>query len=71
MRVEDSSKQNLDPFFITGFVDAEGMFVVYVTERKNLPLGWEVQAQFKIHLHIKDSAILKEIQTFFWGGSVI
>lgn len=61
------SKQILDPSFITGFVDAEGSFMIQITESKMSKLDWAVIGSFQIRLHSKDLLILKEIQKFFGG----
>ena len=52
----------LDPWWITGFVDGEGCFDVSITENKELNQGWEVQHRFSIVLHVKDKAILQNIK---------
>jgi hypothetical protein len=63
----EDSKQILDPSFITGFVDAEGNFMIQITESKMSKLDWAVIGSFQIRLHSKDLLILKEIQKFFGG----
>lgn len=58
---------DLNPQYVTGFVDAEGTFSMSVIKETN----WVVQTVFRIHLHSKDAAILYKIQSFFGGiGSV-
>ena len=39
--ISDCAQQNLkiNPWFVTGFVDAEGCFQVSITENKELNLG--------------------------------
>jgi hypothetical protein len=59
---------NLNPFWLTGFTDAEGCFSVILTKRSNL--SWRVMVSFEINLHIKDIAILNLIKDFFGVGSV-
>jgi LAGLIDADG endonuclease len=61
------SKEILDPSFITGFTDAEGSFMIQITESKMSKLGWAVIGSFQIRLHSKELPLLKEIQKFFGG----
>lgn len=62
----------LNPWYITGFCDAEGCFSIIFQKRENFNLGWQVRAEFSIHLHNKDTKLLKEFQNFFNGvGSIV
>lgn len=62
-----NEKKNLDPWFVTGFSDAEGCFMITIRENPGCNLGWAVVAAFQISLHVKDKAILNEIEAFFGG----
>ena len=55
---------NLNPWWVTGFVDGEGSFHVSVRKNKDSKLGWLVQQRFTIGLHVKDKAILQEILSY-------
>jgi len=57
----------LNPWFITGFIDAEGSFVVSIYKNNKLKLGWSIFTRFKITLHLRDLVLLKKIQDFFRG----
>lgn len=57
----------LNPWFITGFTDAEGNFNMIVAKSSSINIGWRVQARFIIELHIKDISTLNMIQSFFGG----
>jgi len=57
----------MDPWFITGFIDAEGCFSIRVRKTSRTLLGWHVEAVFSINLHSRDLPILKEIQAYFGG----
>jgi hypothetical protein len=59
----------LDPWFVTGLVDAEGCFNIVVTPSTtnfcvvSLPdvadkIGWAVQIRFILELHLKDYNLL-------------
>ena len=56
----------LDPNWVTGFVDGEGCFHVAVRKNENLKLGWEVMPGFTIVLHNKDKHhFLSEFKNLF------
>jgi len=66
-----SLHNKLNPWFITGFTDAEGSFTVMVDKNNKRTLGWRVQAKYQISLHVRDLSLLLQIQEFFGGvGSV-
>lgn len=50
---------------MSGFSDAEASFVIAITERSYLNIGWGVSAIFKIELHSKDLPLLNQITSFF------
>jgi len=41
----------LDPWFVTGFADAEGCFSISLVRKNKLKVGWEVKIRFQINLH--------------------
>lgn len=49
----------LDPWFISGFADAEGSFMILVQPTKTG--RWKVKAIFAITLHVKDIALLNRL----------
>lgn len=57
----------LNPWFITGFVDAEGSFTITVIKDPRYKAGYRVEFIFSISLHKKDLAILMLIQAYFGG----
>jgi NADH:ubiquinone oxidoreductase subunit K len=62
-----TKNSGLDPWFVTGFTDAEGSFVCSVRKRVSSRVGWRTEAIFIITLHIKDVELLKLLQTYFGG----
>lgn len=60
-------QQNLNPWFITGFADAESCFYVGIQKSTKVSTGWEIHPEFKIELHEKDCALLEIIQKYFKG----
>ena len=63
-------KLTMDPWFVTGFTDAEGCFCVsIIRDNKNI-LGWRVKRWFQLALHKKDLDLLKQIQSYFGVGNI-
>jgi hypothetical protein len=61
----------LNPFFVSGFTDAEGSFIISISRSSRYKVGWSAVACFQIVLHIKDLDLLYKIQEFFKGvGSI-
>jgi LAGLIDADG endonuclease len=71
--VERSSRNkcSLNPWFITGFLDAEGSFMVIVRENPKNRTGWLVVVIFSIALHKRDMRILEDLQAYFGGAGSI
>lgn len=57
----------LNPWFITGFVDAEGAFMLTFNKTKEARLGYRIRPIFQIQLHKKDVELLRQIQQYFGG----
>jgi len=57
----------MNPWFLTGFLDAEASFYLIVYKSNNVKTGWYVRAVFEVHLHLKDKALLEGIQTTLGG----
>lgn len=60
----------LDPWFITGFVDAEGYFMIGSTKSELYRSGYQVTAIFKISFHRKDYDLLCQIRDYFGVGII-
>lgn len=61
------NKVKLDPQFLTGFIDAEGTFIVPIRPKGDLKYRWEVLSEFKLGLHIKDLPLLEAIKAHLGG----
>ena len=65
----------LNPYFVTGFSDAEASFQVLVFKNQNSisrsAEGWSVRSVFTIGLHSRDLALLLRIKSFFGCGIII
>ena len=64
-------KSELDPWFITGLIDAEGSFSILIIKDIRRTLGWRVECKFQLGLHKRDLPLLLEILKYFSGiGSI-
>jgi len=63
------NQTNLNPWFLTGFIDGEGCFRIALTKIKR-EIGWRVQLFFQINLHSKDRALLESIKNFLDVGQI-
>lgn len=68
--VKTNDYRSLNPYFVTGFTDAEGCFIISIIKDSKMTLGWRVKVLFKINLHIKDLKLLQEIKSFFEVGNI-
>ena len=59
-----SHAAQVDPWFITGFADAEGSYVLSITKSNELKSGWIIKPRFQISLHKKDLFILEAIKKY-------
>jgi intein-encoded DNA endonuclease-like protein len=60
----------LYPYYVTGFVDGEGCFLINVPSRSDQKLGYNVNLMFKIKLHSKDKVLLEKIRDYFGVGNI-
>ena len=60
-------KPKLEPFFVSGFTDAEGSFSVLIYKNSKCKTGYLVKAVFQISLHEKDRALLYGIRDALGG----
>ena len=63
-------ESKLNPFYVTGFVDGEGSFILTIIKDNKYKSGWRVACRFVISLHKKDIMLLNSIKKFFNTGSV-
>ena len=70
LRVEKVNS-GLDPWFITGFTDAEGCFRVSVSSDKSSRIGYSTKICYNITLHSRDLFILELIKSYFGGAGNI
>jgi len=65
-----TNANKFNPYFVTGFCDAESCFSLNIIKNPLFKLGWKISLVFSIHLHSKDIDILYLIQKFFGVGNV-
>jgi len=64
------STNGLNPYYVTGFTDGEGCFYVSVSSNPRYKTAYRVKAVFHIGVHIRDLALLEQIQLFFGLGTI-
>ena len=69
---EDLAGKKLNPWFVTGFTDAEGSFMISFLKNPRVRSGWQIQSIFQIALHKKDLELLNLLQSYFGGiGKIV
>ena len=63
-------EDKINPWFLTGFSDAESTFSISILKNNELKAGWEIAPRFSIKLHSKDKGILEGIYSFFKVGYI-
>ena len=61
----------LNPYFVSGFADAESYFSTTIYKNNKLKTGYRVSSFFGIRLNQRDSFILYQLQEFFGGIGTI
>ena len=56
---------SLNPYFVTGFSDAEASFIILILKEPKNKTNWTVKTRFSIGLHKKDTLILELIKSYF------
>lgn len=60
----------INPWFLTGFTDAEGCFSIKIQQNAKLKTKWRVRPVFTITLNIKDLALLESIKKSLGVGRI-
>src|SRR5579871_6623920 len=61
----------LNPYFVTGFTDAEGSFMITIDKSNRTKIGYQVRGRYLICLHEKDLQLLCQIKDYFAVGSIV
>ena len=67
---QDAKKNFLNPYYLTGFVDGEGCFLINIYPKSNYKAGYLVSLTFKLKIHSKDINLLENIQNYFNVGNI-
>jgi len=60
----------LNPQWVSGFVDGEGTFYVGINKNSTMKIGYQVLPEFRIVQHKRDIKLLHELKKFFGCGVV-
>lgn len=60
----------INPGFLTGFIDAEGCFIIGISKDSKRTNGWIVALEFTVSLHEKEQVLLDDIRSFFQVGTI-
>lgn len=60
----------INPWFLTGFTDAEGSFIISIYRDEKSKLKFRVTPSFSIHIHKKDILLLEGIKNTLGVGKV-
>ncbi|MBI4253050.1 LAGLIDADG family homing endonuclease [Candidatus Uhrbacteria bacterium] len=60
----------LNPWYVSGFVDGEGSFLVSFSIRKKFLLGVETRPSFTISQHQRSKVVLDDLKDFFGCGTI-
>ena len=61
---------NINPYWVSGFVDGEGTFYVGINKNTTMTIGYQVLPEFRIVQHKKDIKLLRELKKYFNCGVV-
>jgi hypothetical protein len=61
---------NLEPSWVTGFVDGEGSFHVGINPHHDMKAGYQVLPEFTVVQHRRDEQVLHALKAFFGCGVV-
>ena len=64
------NKSSINPWFVTGFTDAEGSFSILIQHNQKYKFNWRVKIIFAIGLHNKDIELLQNIKSYFGVGNI-
>ena len=63
-------KHKLNPYYITGFIDGEGCFLINVRPKPKMKIGYSIELVFKVCVHVKDKILIESIKYYFGVGTV-
>ena len=60
----------MNPYWVSGFVDGEGTFYVGINRNDSMKYGYQVLPEFRIVQHEKDIKVLYALKRYFGAGVV-
>lgn len=60
----------IKPSYISGFVDGEGSFLVSLSPRQKMKIGWEVRPSFSVSQRKDRAQVLYLLKDYFGAGSI-
>jgi len=61
---------NLNPYWVSGFVDGEGTFYVGINHNSTMSVSYQVLPEFRIVQHKRDIGVLYALKKYFQCGVV-
>ncbi|RLE46350.1 endonuclease [Candidatus Woesearchaeota archaeon] len=61
---------NINPYWVSGFVDGEGTFYVGINKNSTMTVGYQILPEFRIVQHERDIKLLHELKKYFNCGVV-
>lgn len=65
------NKSDLNPWFVTGLIDAEWCFHLGLTANDKYKQNYQVTLKFSMSLHEKDKDLLIKLKNYFGVGSIV
>lgn len=58
------------PWWVTGFSQADGSFMILIRKKKDCKVGYQVQAVFTLSQHISDINMMEALQKYLGVGQL-
>jgi hypothetical protein len=69
-RFQHEENMQINPYWISGFVDGEGTFYVGINPHNEMSIGYQVLPEFRVVQHEKDIQVLYKLKEYFGCGVV-
>jgi len=71
VRPEVKLPENLNPYWVSGFICAEGCFNVYLSQNTKYKAGYSLGIRFLLTQNYRDSELMYKIKDLFKSGNII
>lgn len=68
--IGDIEKEKITPWWVTGFIDAEGCFLISFYKHNDYKLGIKVVPRLLISQHVENRLLLEKLKKYFDGGRI-